>query len=280
MARKRKSGDYEVGYGKPPREHQFRAGEPSRNPLGAPRKRVRTFQFGSLMMNETLMKEMYRSVTVREGDKTVEIPGIEAVVKAMKLAAIKGDVRAQRLAIETLGAAESINFEMQGMYDEELLMYKAGWTRKILDARKAGRPEPQPIPHPDDIIFDWNSGEARIIGPTTKEKKKKLDSHISNLDDLQEELDMCRTEWGMADNPGDKAYWLSTWHGAQKSFDLINDSIAPRYRKQLKNRSCHEGASKPGSQAITDFPEDTPIDPALFRAVFDRYESRADSHLC
>src|SRR2546421_5381118 len=25
-------GDYEVGYGRPPREHQFRKGEPSRNP--------------------------------------------------------------------------------------------------------------------------------------------------------------------------------------------------------------------------------------------------------
>src|SRR3984893_15584126 len=30
-------GDYEVGYGRPPREHQFRKGEPSRNPKGRPR---------------------------------------------------------------------------------------------------------------------------------------------------------------------------------------------------------------------------------------------------
>src|SRR3984893_6198924 len=30
-------GDYEVGYGRPPREHQFKKGEPSRNPKGRPR---------------------------------------------------------------------------------------------------------------------------------------------------------------------------------------------------------------------------------------------------
>jgi hypothetical protein len=30
----RTPGDYEIGYGRPPHEHQFKKGEPSRNPKG------------------------------------------------------------------------------------------------------------------------------------------------------------------------------------------------------------------------------------------------------
>src|SRR5262245_56920944 len=81
------SASYEVGYGKPPAEHQFKKGR-SGNPLGRPRKptsakSVNRNSFGAQPANQYLLQEAYRPVLVREGEQTIELPAIQAVFRAM-----------------------------------------------------------------------------------------------------------------------------------------------------------------------------------------------------
>ena len=43
-----------------------------------------------------------------------------------------------------------------------------------------------------------------------------------------------------------KAMWLGEWHYEQRTFDLINDSMAACYKAKLENRSYRNDASQEG----------------------------------
>jgi hypothetical protein len=90
---------YAVGYGKPPARTQFRKGQ-SGNPGGRPRG-VTTGRANSLAL-----KEAYRLIAVREGEKVLTLPAIQAVLRQQVAVAAKGNPRAQRAVVETVQAIE------------------------------------------------------------------------------------------------------------------------------------------------------------------------------
>jgi len=78
------SGGYEVGYGKPPLHTRFRKGQ-SGNARGRPRN-------GAMeRARKIVLEEAYRTVTVREGEKIVEMPAIRAVMRSHLRDALKGN---------------------------------------------------------------------------------------------------------------------------------------------------------------------------------------------
>ncbi len=97
--KKLRPGDYEVGYGKPPAHKQFRRGR-SGNPGGRPRGMTARRAWA------LALKEAYRPVTVREGDKVLTLPAIQAVLRSQVALAAKGNGPAQRALIETIQAIE------------------------------------------------------------------------------------------------------------------------------------------------------------------------------
>ena len=89
--------EYDVGYGKPPKEHRFKPGS-SGNPKGRPR--------GAKNMT-TLAREIgSEKVTVTEGGKRRRVPKSVAMVMALFQKAMKGDVRAIKLLREIYGVNE------------------------------------------------------------------------------------------------------------------------------------------------------------------------------
>ena len=97
--RKQKPAPYQVGYGKPPLHTRFQKGK-SGNPSGRPR-RTATERAKALAL-----KEAYRTVTVRDGDRVASLPAIQAVLRSQMAAAAKGNVAAQRAFLATVQEIE------------------------------------------------------------------------------------------------------------------------------------------------------------------------------
>ena len=95
---------YSVGYGKPPKQHQFRRGR-SGNPKGRPKGVKNTL---------TLLREILdRQVEIRTGSLVRKISVREAVLTRFAESALKGDIKAacQRA---TLWTAPSISYSSTG----------------------------------------------------------------------------------------------------------------------------------------------------------------------
>jgi hypothetical protein len=82
--------NYTVGYGRPPIEQQFRPGR-SGNPSGRP-KGVRNF-------SSDLRDELAELVSIKEGDRSVEVTRQRAIVKVLVRAALEGDFGAATTAL-------------------------------------------------------------------------------------------------------------------------------------------------------------------------------------
>jgi len=93
------SGDYKVGYGRPPSEMRFRKGVTG-NPGGRPRGMT------AGRAKRLALQEAYRPITVREGDKVFTLPTIQAVMRQQGRIAAKGNGPALRHFIDRVHAIE------------------------------------------------------------------------------------------------------------------------------------------------------------------------------
>src|SRR6266404_713850 len=80
---------YHVGYGKPPREHQFRKGQ-SGNPKGRPKREPHA---DVLLILEVLNEP----IVITENNKRIEIPLRMQIERALVNACIKGNLKAGRV---------------------------------------------------------------------------------------------------------------------------------------------------------------------------------------
>lgn len=97
MTEDRAPGDYEVGYGKPPRHTQFQPGR-SGNPRGRPR--------GARGLRAELKAELDERVTIVEEGKSKRVRKLRVVIKALTARAAKGNVAAADKLLSLLIQAE------------------------------------------------------------------------------------------------------------------------------------------------------------------------------
>ena len=91
MSENNLSDNYEIGYGKPPRDNQFRKGV-SGNPKGRPKK--------PLDFDDDLLRESRRPIIINEHGRRRRISKHEAVIKQLTNQAMKGDRFAARTYLE------------------------------------------------------------------------------------------------------------------------------------------------------------------------------------
>lgn len=109
---------YEVGYGKPPREHRFQPGQ-SGNPRGRPR--------GSRNLATALREALSQRFPVREGGKTRKRSATDIIVQQLVRKAMAGDLRSAQLLLqfsreEAAKAGSTPPLEALSAEDEAILM--------------------------------------------------------------------------------------------------------------------------------------------------------------
>jgi hypothetical protein len=97
--KKPSTDDQKIGYRKPPVHTRFRKGR-SGNPGGRPRGMT------AGRATALALKEAYRPVNVREGDKVMTLPAIQAILRSQVALAAKGNGPAQRTFIQKIQAIE------------------------------------------------------------------------------------------------------------------------------------------------------------------------------
>ena len=92
MADKKKpTGDYEVGYCRPPVKHRIKKGE-RKNPKGRPK--------GTKNLKTDLLEELGEMMKIREGDRERRISKQRALIKTQVARALKGNDRAAAKIID------------------------------------------------------------------------------------------------------------------------------------------------------------------------------------
>lgn len=121
----------QVGYGKPPKEYQYKPGQ-SGNPKGRPK--------GPGNLLKQISKHAAKKVKVVEGGVEKKMARFDVVIAAMFNKASKGDVAAARLISNLVLAAAQISGDdyPSGYSDADLkaILDEAEWQTELVKLRK------------------------------------------------------------------------------------------------------------------------------------------------
>ena len=217
---------YEVGYGKPPEDTRFRKGQ-SGNPRGRPKgARNKLPALNEERMNNIILEEAYRTITVRDGTRTVTVPIARAVLRSIAVNAVKGQHRSQQLFAELLSRVETSHKALHDSWFSNALDYKIAWDEELQRRDRAGITHlPPPLPHPDHILFDMNRGTVIVRGLKTREEKVVFDEAYGELRRQVILREICRDALVTEEDPEEHA-------DLGHYIDLANTTLA-RYRTVL-----------------------------------------------
>lgn len=210
-----------VGYKRPPVSGQFKKGTTG-NPNGRPKK----IDLGSTddgSINALVRKEAARLITVREGDEERQMPAIEAVHRAQYVTATKrGNAYAQKDILSRNERAEREHRQQIAEEVEFWKLYVDTMRECIADAERKGKPAPTQLPHPDDVVSDYEKG-VRLLGPSTQEGVAHVEHACRVRDMLLVQAEFDQRIAGKSDS-------VEAASGALLKAVRLNDAVPARYK--------------------------------------------------
>jgi hypothetical protein len=145
-------------------------------------------------MKDMVLKEAFRPVRVREGERTVTLPAIQASLRSHFMSAARGDRKAFSTTMSLVSAILKENDELQLQHFAAALDYKNGMEMELARRKREGIMAPDPIPHPDDIILDPRTGEVTIKGPLTENERAFFEETRRRHAELRQGLQVFQEE--------------------------------------------------------------------------------------
>lgn len=157
-----------VGYKSPPEESRFKKGQ-SGNPKGRPKGTKNKLRGNAGVVDNFLLEEGMREVTVNDGGKEVTMPMAKTIIRTQTIRAAKGDKQSAKLILAMLKIAEDKKEEQTINIVKKAVEYKRWTEAYIKDRSLYGSDFEMPVPHPDHIVIDWETLEISFTGPCDQE---------------------------------------------------------------------------------------------------------------
>lgn len=122
--------DDDVGYGKPPRAHQFKPGQ-SGNPKGRPKGKKNE----ATMLDELL----FQKIKIRESGRERRITVFEAMLRRFAEDSLKGNIKAATFLFSRYGATSSAETEQSELSDDDQAVLKAYAQDLLAKTGKEGK---------------------------------------------------------------------------------------------------------------------------------------------
>jgi Family of unknown function (DUF5681) len=188
------SSNYGVGYGKPPAASRFtpgQSGNPKGRPKGARNKRPGPHEE---RLKEIILEEAYRGVKMNDGKRQITVPLLKAVVRSLGVNAARGQLRSQQAFTKLVFETERDRKAQADQTLEAAIQYKFKWEGELERRKRLGVKGREPLPHPDDVHIDPNTGNVSITGPTNKEEKAEWDAMRQRLEGFDREIEYMTAE--------------------------------------------------------------------------------------
>jgi hypothetical protein len=137
------------------------------------------------------IEEAYRLITVREGDRIEKVPVIQAILRKVAVNAANGNTRAQRIYLDLVIGAEADRCAAAAELLRAAVEGKEYWAGIFAEYDRRGIDRPEPIPHPDDVVINYKTGEVQIKGPVMTEQRDAQERAISYKKDFEKDLKKC-----------------------------------------------------------------------------------------
>jgi hypothetical protein len=186
---------YEIGYAKPPVKSQFKPGQ-SGNVKGRPRKKPKLStvpQMWEQRFNDTFLEEGYRTIQVRDGDKTIKIPVLQAVMRRVYLDAMRGDHKSQKMVLGAAQEIEGKNYQVHIEYIQTLIELKKQGEDELEYCKRHNLVPPEMIPHPANIVYNSQTGLVHVIGPMTKEDMASYRRSHESIKYIESDISIAKT---------------------------------------------------------------------------------------
>ena len=195
------SNDDTRRYRVPPAEFRFQKGK-SGNPNGRPPKEraMVPMKFGGQprigfeeRIKSLAIQEAYRLITVREGDRVEKIPVIQAILRKVAVNAANGNTRAQLIYLDYVMSFEADRGAAAAELLKTAVEYKEKWASIFAECDRRDIDRPHPLPHPDDVVIDYKTGDVRIQGPVLTEQREAQETALDNKSKFERDIEICIT---------------------------------------------------------------------------------------